>query len=73
MQLIEKFKLRTRDIINNENNSVFGEKNSMDRLVVMDDVSGIAENCKKFAEFLAVCRKYRYHCIYVFHTIAPES
>ena len=45
----------------------------MDRLVVMDDVSGIAENCKKFAEFLAVCRKYRYHCIYVFHTIAPES
>ena len=45
----------------------------MDRLVVMDDVLGIAGNCKKFAEFLTVSRKYRYHCIYVFHTIAPES
>ena len=28
---------------------------------------------KKFAEFLTVCRKYRYHCIYVFHIIAPEG
>ena len=33
----------------------------MDRLIVMDDVSGVADNCKKFAEFLTVCRKYKYH------------
>ena len=72
VSLIENFKLRTRDITNNENISVFGKKNLMDRLV-MDDVSGIADNCKKFAEFLTVCRKYRYHCIYVFHIIAPDS
>ena len=39
----------------------------------MDDVSGIADNCKKFSEFLTVCRKYRYHFIYVFHIIVPES
>ena len=39
----------------------------------MDDVSGVAENCKKFSEFLTVCRKYKYHCIYVFHVIAPET
>ena len=45
----------------------------MDRLIVMDDVLGIADNCKKFAEFLTVCRKYRYHCIYVFHIIMPEN
>ena len=70
--VIEKFKLRTRDITNNESNSVFGERISMDRLIVMDAL-GIADNCKKFAEFLTVCRKYRYHCIYVFHIIAPES
>ena len=73
VSLIEKLKLRTRDITNNESNFAFGEKVSMDCLIVMDDVWGIADNCKKFAEFLTVCRKYRYHCIYVFHIIAPES
>ena len=73
MSLIEKFKLRTRDITNHESNSVFGENMSMDRLIVLDDVSGIAGNFKKFAEFLTVCIKYRYHCIYVFHIIASES
>ena len=45
----------------------------MNRLIVMDDVSGIADNCKKFAEFLKVYRKYRYHCIYLFQIIAPDS
>ena len=45
----------------------------MDRLIVMDDVLGIADNCKKFAEFLTVCRRERYHCIYVFQVIAPGS
>ena len=73
VSLIEKFKLRTRDLVNNENNSVFGKKILMDCFIVMDDVSGVADNCKKFAEFLTIYRKYRYHCIYVFHIIAPES
>ena len=45
----------------------------MDPLIVMDDVLGIADNCKKFEEFLTVCRKYRYHWIYVFHIIMPEN
>ena len=39
----------------------------------MDDVSGVADNCKKFADFVTVSRKYKYHCIYVFHVIAPET
>ena len=49
------------------------KKISVDRLIVMDDVSGMADGSHKFAEFLTVCRKYRYHCIYVFHIIAPDS
>ena len=73
VSLIRKYRFRTRDITNNENNSAFGEKISMDCLIVMDNVLGMADNYKKFAEFLTVCRKYRYHCIYVFHIIAPES
>ena len=58
-ELIKKFKFRTRDVVTNESNSDFGQKISMNRLTVMDDVSGIADTSKKFAEFLTVCRKYR--------------
>ena len=36
VSLIEKFKHRTRDLVNNENNPVFGEKTLMDRRIVMD-------------------------------------
>ena len=71
--LIEKFKLRTSDLIDNINDSVFGEKISMDRLIVMDNVLGVVDNRKKFADFLTVSRKYKYYCIYVFHVIAPET
>ena len=73
MELIETFKIRTRDIVNNESNSGFVEKISMVCLIVMDNVSGIADGSHKFAECLTVCRKYRYHCIYGFHIIAPGS
>ena len=45
----------------------------MERLIVMDDVSGITNSCRKFAEFLTVSQKYRYHCVYVFHVIIPEK
>ena len=72
-ELIEKFKHRTRDIVNNESSSGFSEKNPIDCLIVMDKVSGIADSSHKFAEFLTVCRKYRYYCICVFHIIVPDS
>ena len=45
----------------------------MESFIVIDDISCIADNCKKFAEFLTVLRKYRYNCIYVFHIIMPEN
>ena len=60
-------------MIDNINDSVFAEKISMDRLIAMDDVSGVADNCKIFADFLTVSRKYKHHCVYVFHAIAPET
>ena len=55
------------------NDSVFCEKISMDHLIVMDDVSCVTDNYKKFADFLVVSRKYKYHCIYIFRVIAPET
>ena len=45
----------------------------MDCLLVMDDLSGIADSCKEFADYLAITQKYCYHCIYVFHIIIPDK
>ena len=74
--LLETFKLRTRDLADDDvgvNNSLFGKNKKMDRLIVMDDVSGVADTSKKFVNFLTVSRKFRYHCIHLFHVIAPAT
>ena len=39
----------------------------------MDNVSGVADVSKKFANFLTVSRKFGYNCVYVFHVIVPAS
>ena len=39
----------------------------------MDEVSGVADVSKKFANFLTVSRKSEYNCVYVFHVIVPAS
>ena len=51
VSLIEKFKLKTRDITNNKSNSVFGEKISLDRLIVMDNVSVLLIIVKNLQNF----------------------
>ena len=75
VDLIEEFKLEVEsEETDNENvTSVFGEKINRDRLIVFDDVSGLADNCNKFANFLTVARKYKYNCVYIFHTIYSEK
>ena len=73
--LIETLKLRTRDIVddNDDVNSLFGKNKKIDCLIVMDDVSGIADISRKVAIFLTVLRKFGYHCSYVFHVIATSQ
>ena len=39
----------------------------------MDAASDVADIYKKFANFLTVSRKCDYHCVYVFHVIAPAT
>ena len=39
----------------------------------MDDVSGVADVSKKFANFSTVSRKFGYNYVYVFHVIVPSS
>ena len=76
VDLIDEFKLEVESE-ENENidnvTNVFGEKINRDRLIVFDDVSGLADKSNKFASFLTVARKYKYNCVYIFHTIYPEN
>ena len=74
--LIEEFKLEVeteKNETDNENVTIFGEIINRDRLIVFDDVSGLADNSNKFASFLTAARKYKYNCVYIFHTIYPEK
>ena len=48
-----------------------GEKLKVNKLIVMDDVSGLADKSEDFSNFLTVSRKYGFSCVYVFHTIYP--
>ena len=43
----------------NINETIFGEKRIMDRLIVMDGGSSIADCCKEFTDFSTVIRKYK--------------
>ena len=76
--LIDTFKQRSHENYedssnNNKVNNSFGENRKMDRLIIMDNVSGIADVSKTFSNFLTVSRKFGYNCIYVFHVIVPSS
>ena len=53
----------------NKNN--LGENIELDRLIVSDDVSGLADRSDTFANFLTVSQKFRLTRVYVFHTLYP--
>ena len=57
--LIDAFKQRSHENYDDNSNNVnssFGENRKMDRLIIMDDVSGIADISKNFSNFLTVSR-----------------
>ena len=43
----------------------------MDKIIVMNDVLGLAGKSENFANFLTVSRKFGFTCVYIFHTIYP--
>ena len=76
--LLDEFEKRSRlDETDNELtenvNNIFGEKTTGDRLIVMDNVSGLVDESKKFASSLMVARKYRYSCAYFSYDISREN
>ena len=75
-ELIDNFKLKAqenKEIDNVNLSNSFGEIKKMDHLIVLDDVSGVADLSKKFANFLTVSRKFGYNCVYVFHVVIPSN
>ena len=67
--LLELFQRKREKNSCNEN--FMGENTLLDRLIVMDNVSGLADKSENFANFLTVSRKFGFTCIYIFHTIYP--
>ena len=52
--------------------SELGEEMTIDKVVVMNNVSGLADKSDVFSNFLTVSRKYGLSCVYIFHTIYPN-
>ena len=43
----------------------------LDRLIVMDNISDLADKLEELTNFLAVSRKYGLTYVYIFHTLYP--
>ena len=43
----------------------------LNKVIVINDISGLADRSNEFANFLTVSRKYGVTCVYIFHTIYP--
>ena len=56
----------------NVNSIVIGENRELDRLIIKDDVSGLADKSNEFSNFLTVSRKFGHSCLYIFHIILPN-
>ena len=73
--IIETFEKETyeEDKNTNENCNIFGENKKFDKIIVMDNVSGLADKSNGFANFLTVSRKFGYICLYIFRIIYPAK
>ena len=65
--LIENFTQEKSDYEDSE----LGGNLKIKKLIVMDNVSALADRSNNFSDFLTVSRKYGFSCLYVFHTIYP--
>ena len=69
--LIDNFVHDKSEYVDDGNGTMMGENLAITCLIVMDDVSGLADKSEEFSNFLAVSRKYCFTCLYVSHTIYP--
>ena len=67
--LIENFQRKKYNV---KEDNLIGESNIFDRVIIMDDVSGLAHKYNEFRNYLTVARKFNFTAVYVFHTLANE-
>ena len=70
--LLYEFKKRRESVVDNADSfigaeNIFGQDHQLDRLIVIDNVSGLPDKSNDFASFLKVSLKLRYSCIYIFY------
>ena len=58
---------------NVEGGNGMGEKTSYKNLLILDDMTAIADKTPTFGHFLTTCRKLNLSCMYVFHKIHKRS
>ena len=71
---LDDFNYLIENVMQNRSEDVendMGELLVVNKLIVMDDVSGLANKSEEFSNFLTESRKYGFSCLYVFHTIYP--
>ena len=64
--LLESFRDENKEEFDDSsdvNNIVMGEYRELDKLILMDDVSGLADKSNKFNSFLTLSRKFGYSCL----------
>ena len=71
--LIEHF--QREDIVsdNDLDKNILGEKKRFNRLIVMDDISGLPDRSNDFSSFLTISRKFGYICLSVINIIFPNK
>ena len=65
-------KVEKQNIIKQKNHGK-GEYVERDSLILLDDVSGLADKSPFFVTFMTTCRKFGYNLLYVFHEMAISS
>ena len=63
---------RKRDAESNDNISM-GEDNVFNKLIVMDNVTDLADKLANFSDFLTVSRKVNLTCVYIFHKLTQSE
>ena len=71
--LIEDSKLKSIDYANIKKRKWIWWRKKNQRLIVMHDISGLADRSNTFASFLTVTRKLCYHWACIFHIILLEN
>ena len=71
--LIEDFQLKTIEDTDSINETEYGEDKNNQGLIVMDNISGLADRSNTFTSFLIVTKKFGHHWVYIFHIILPEK